>query len=84
MRQAGVERGSALESLISWMIEMGLDFPMVRSELNYPSVTKPENLQMKKMTDGPTNRLAIMIIIHNLNLMVPIQDLKEGRGPMAN
>ena len=41
MRRDGVERASALASLISWIIEMGLEFPMVRSELNSPSVTNP-------------------------------------------
>lgn len=36
-----MERASALALLIRWIIEMGLEFPMVRSELNSPSVTNP-------------------------------------------
>ena len=36
-----MERASALASLISCIMEMGLEFPMVRSELNSPSVTNP-------------------------------------------
>lgn len=35
MRREGVERASALASLISWIMVMGLEFPMVRSELNF-------------------------------------------------
>lgn len=35
MRREDVDRASALASLISCIMEMGLDFPLVRTELNY-------------------------------------------------
>ena len=57
-----MERASDLASLISWIMEMGLEFPMVRSELNSPSVTNPgKGTIILDKEDGLTKRIRTVI-----------------------
>ena len=57
-----MERASALASLISWIMEMGLEFPMVRSELNSPSVTNPgKGTVILDKENGQTKRIETVI-----------------------
>jgi len=51
MKQLSVrlaDLASALESLISWITEIGLVYPIVLRELNSPSVTNPIKYVRKK------------------------------------